>query len=65
MNRKQIIEARNNGHVPGEILRWIVEEGVEYPAAYWKVTDALGLNKAQADAMQRWYDDTSRGSTRA
>lgn len=59
MTPNQIREARLQCNSNWEILQTVVDTGVEYPDAVWKVTCALGLPKDEVEEMERDYDEVA------
>jgi hypothetical protein len=57
MTPAQIREARLQCNSNWELLQMVIDTGVEYPDAVWKVTKALGLPKDEVAEMERDYDE--------
>lgn len=57
MNNEQIKEAKAAGNSDWEILQMVIDTGVEYPDAVWKVSKALGMDAEQRQCMENDYDE--------
>lgn len=57
MSPNEIRAASQEGNSNWEVLQMVVDTGVEYPDAVWKVTKALGLPKDEVAEMERDYDE--------
>ena len=55
--KEQILHASIHGcATPVELLRAVVDEGVEFPDAVWKVSQALGMKPDEVQEMEAAYD---------
>lgn len=57
MSIAQIRERYNQGDSHWEILADLVDEGIEYPDAVWKMTSALRLDADEVAEMEQGYDE--------
>lgn len=57
MTSNEIREASKAGNSNWEVLQMVIDAGVEYPDAVWKVSQALRLPKDEAEQMERDYDE--------
>lgn len=57
MNSKEIKEAQKNFYSNWEILSMVIQSGIEYPDAVWKVSKALNLDRDEREEMERDYDE--------
>jgi len=52
MNNAQIRSASFEGNSNFEILQMVIDSGLEYPDAVWKVTQALRLDREEVEEME-------------
>lgn len=57
MNTKEIKAAKAAGNSNWEVLHMVVESGIEFPDAVWKVSRALRLDEEEREEMERDYDE--------
>jgi hypothetical protein len=57
MNNQQIREASNAGNSNWEVLQMVIDSGVEYPDAVFKVSQALGMDAEEVEEMETGYNE--------
>jgi hypothetical protein len=57
MTPSQIRAASDEGNSNWEVLQMVVDAGIEFPDAVFKVTQALRLPKDEVAQMERDYDE--------
>ncbi len=60
MNKQQIRELYyGKGLSTGEVLRRVIDSGMEYPDATFRVRDALRMNDVAVEEMEAEYDGSA------
>lgn len=57
MTNSEIQAASDAGNSNWEVLQMVVDSGVEFPDAVWKVSKALGLRDDERQQMETDYDE--------
>lgn len=57
MSNKDIRDMKREGSSLWEILSAVVQSGVEFPDASFKVKQELGLDQIEVEDMERDYDE--------
>jgi len=57
MTNRDIRQARKDGYSAWEILHQVVDSGVEFPDASYRVSQALNMDSEQREQMERDYDE--------
>lgn len=57
MTPAEIRAMRDGGDSAWEVLQAVIDTGVEFPDAVWKVSQALRLDREQVEQMKRDYDE--------
>jgi hypothetical protein len=57
MNTKQIKEAYAAGNSNWEVLQMVIDSGIEYPDAVFKMTQALRMDHEAVAEMEANYDE--------
>lgn len=57
MNNQQIREASKAGNSNWEVLQMVIDSGIEYPDAVFKVSQALGMDAEEVEEMETGYNE--------